>query len=104
MTRNKQNQWVYPLSPTGRCYTKLEAYFPKIQNCDLEVMATQADFGGISEVKQASVSRQERRTSRTNAIESGVDNLTDMFMRYLAKSANLFSVVECADIRGMSID
>ena len=33
----------------------------QIKNCELEVLATRADFGEISEVGEVSVSRQDRR-------------------------------------------
>ena len=37
VTRNGGNRWVFPLSPTARGFTKLEEYFAKMGNCDLEV-------------------------------------------------------------------
>ena len=39
-----------PTAPTARGYTELVAYFAKMDNCDLEVLAAQSDFGDISEV------------------------------------------------------
>ena len=46
MARNAKNRCVFPLVPTALGYAKLEEYFGEMGNCDLEVLASQADFGG----------------------------------------------------------
>ena len=49
MTRSGWNRLVCPLAPTARGYTKLEEYFAKMGNSDLDVLSTRADFSDISD-------------------------------------------------------
>ena len=79
-----------PTAPTARGYTELVAYFAKMDNCDLEVLAAQSDFGDISEVGGVSVRKQERGKSRMGNIENAM-GYGDMFERYLTKAANVFN-------------
>ena len=82
MIRNKKNHWVSPLAPTARGYAKMEECCAEIKNCALEVLATRADVGDISEVKKLSVYRQDRRKNRTNSIENAICQLRDTFPGY----------------------
>ena len=58
--------------------------------CALEVLALQADFGEISGVKKVSVSRQDRRKSRMDAIEGAIRNMGDILSGYLTTAVNMF--------------
>ena len=82
MTRNVGNRWVFPLPPTARGYTKLGEYSSEMGNCDLEVLATHADVGGISEVRKASAAKKEGWEHRMRIIESDFANIIDIFARY----------------------
>ena len=79
MTRSVKKPWVSPLPPTARGYTKLEEYFAKMRNGDLEVLATQSDFGVISEVKKAASPIRDRWKSRINNVGNAVESSTYMF-------------------------
>ena len=88
VTRNVQNRWVLPLSPTARGYTKLGKYLAKMGYCDLEVLADQADCGVISEVKKYSDPKKEG--GRMNNIESATGSLGDVVTNLLTKAVNMF--------------
>ena len=74
---NGRNRWVFPLSPTARGYTKLEEYSARMRNYDLEVLAVQSGFGGISEVGKAPAPKQESGKNSMRIVESDVANLKD---------------------------
>ena len=91
VTRNKKNRSVLPLPPTASGCAKSEEYFANVRNCDLEVAATHLDIEDIDEIKEVSVSRQDRRKNRTNAISGDIGKLKDMLSGYLTKAVNTFS-------------
>ena len=84
VTLNEKNRCVLPFPNFARLY-KIGGYSSKMGEFDLEVSATHADFGGISEVWEVSGSRQERRKNRMNDIESAFAYLIDMSMGYITK-------------------
>ena len=44
ITFNVEHRWVFPLVPTARAYTKLDEYFGKFRNAEIQVLQAQ---GGV---------------------------------------------------------
>ena len=44
MAFNGENRWVFPLVPTSSAYAKLNEYFGKLQDSEIEVLKSQWDF------------------------------------------------------------
>ena len=75
MTRNGGNRWVYPIVPTESRYTKLEGYFAKMGNRDIEFLAVRADFEVSADVANSTTPKRDRRHSRINNAEHAVTSL-----------------------------
>ena len=46
MTFNEKRRWVFSLVPTACSYAKLNGYFGKFRDAELEVPHAPGDFGG----------------------------------------------------------
>ena len=69
MARNGGSMGI-PACPNCATLYKLEGYFAKMGNFDLEDLSTQADCADISEVKKSAAAKQERRTNRMGNMEN----------------------------------
>ena len=45
MTSNEKRLWVFPLSPPDFDYAKLDEYFGKLRQSEIEALKMQGDFG-----------------------------------------------------------
>ena len=91
MTFNDKHRWVFPLVPNACAYAKLDDYFRKMQKGQMEVLQTQADFGGIQEVRKVPKSKQNRVGDRMGKFTNTISDLEDLIQSSLTRAVRMIS-------------
>ena len=72
VTYSEKHHWVFPLVPTDCAYTKLNDYFWKIKQEQIEV---RGDFGDHSEVRKVTKSKSRKLQAKVGKCKSIISEM-----------------------------
>ena len=91
VTFNGKHRVVFPLFPTDCAYDKLNEYFGKSRDSEIEVLQVRGDFGWDLSAREVLRAKKQRLPNKLGSFETAISEIKDMIRNTFLRAVNTIS-------------